>query len=150
MQTAPSGKAPLYLSAFDCAAKTARKEGVRGFYAGVTSPLAGQMAFRAFLFASFGQARALVLSGGAEGAAPTTKQLFTAGVLGWGAATLVEGPLDLYKSQMQKQLNLARADPSHRPEFRSMHHCFLGSFKISGFRAPYSIPVRRLLRCAGA
>ena len=44
LQTQPAGNT-LYSSALDCVRKTYQWEGLRGFYKGVASPLAGQMAF---------------------------------------------------------------------------------------------------------
>lgn len=50
LQTAPSG---YYSSTMDCFRKTYHLEGMKGFYKGVTSPLAGQMIFRACVFGTF-------------------------------------------------------------------------------------------------
>jgi solute carrier family 25 (mitochondrial carnitine/acylcarnitine transporter), member 20/29 len=41
----------------DCARKTVQWEGLGGLYKGVTSPLAGQMFFRASLFGAFGESK---------------------------------------------------------------------------------------------
>ena len=57
MQTAPPS---FYLGTLDCCKKTLRHEGIGGFYAGMTSPLLGQMFFRAASFMTFyGTIRAL-------------------------------------------------------------------------------------------
>lgn len=50
MQTAPDG---FYKNTVDCVRKTYGQEGLRGFYAGVLSPLFGQMFFRAASFTTF-------------------------------------------------------------------------------------------------
>lgn len=47
---APRG---FYKSTLDCFKKTLKWEGVKGFYSGIWSPLAGQMFFRATSFATF-------------------------------------------------------------------------------------------------
>jgi Mitochondrial carrier protein len=50
LQTAPRG---FYTGLYDCLKKTAKLEGIRGFYAGMGSPLMGQMFFRAASFSTF-------------------------------------------------------------------------------------------------
>jgi Mitochondrial carrier protein len=50
LQTCPKG---YYSGLFDCLRKTAKREGLRGFYAGIGSPLIGQMFFRAASFTTF-------------------------------------------------------------------------------------------------
>ena len=50
MQTAPEG---FYRSTLHCVQKTYKHEGFGGFYAGVLSPMLGQMFFRAASFTTF-------------------------------------------------------------------------------------------------
>lgn len=50
LQTAPIN---YYRSTADCLRKTWANEGIRGFYKGMFSPLAGQMFFRACCFGTF-------------------------------------------------------------------------------------------------
>lgn len=57
LQTQPATN-PIYSGPLDAASKVVKAEGFAGLYKGVTSPLAGQMFFRATLF--FGYARAKV------------------------------------------------------------------------------------------
>lgn len=56
LQTQSSAN-PIYSGAVDCVQKTLKWEGVGGLYKGVTSPLAGQMFFRATLFSAFGASK---------------------------------------------------------------------------------------------
>jgi solute carrier family 25 carnitine/acylcarnitine transporter 20/29 len=49
LQTQPA-KNPIYSGPLDAVKKVVQAEGVGGLYKGVTSPLAGQMFFRATLF----------------------------------------------------------------------------------------------------
>jgi solute carrier family 25 carnitine/acylcarnitine transporter 20/29 len=55
LQTQPAAN-PIYNGVFDCVAKTAKWEGLSGFYKGMMSPIAGQMFVRATIFLSYGQA----------------------------------------------------------------------------------------------
>ena len=61
-----SSKNPVYSGAVDAASKVIKAEGVGGLYRGVTSPLAGQMFFRATLFFAYARAKEFVgdVSGG--------------------------------------------------------------------------------------
>ena len=55
-----SSKNPVYSGAVDAASKVIKQEGFKGLYRGVTSPLAGQMFFRATLFFSYALAKEFV------------------------------------------------------------------------------------------
>jgi len=55
-----SSKNPVYSGAVDAASKVIKAEGVGGLYRGVTSPLAGQMFFRATLFFAYARAKEFV------------------------------------------------------------------------------------------
>ena len=47
------GQAPLYSGAWDCAKKTVTKEGVRGLYKGMATPLVGVAPLYALQFFGF-------------------------------------------------------------------------------------------------
>ena len=90
---------------------------MRGLYKGVTSPLAGQMFFRATLFSTFGASKRW-LGTNADG---TTRELseadfFKAGFITGGAAAFTEAPIDFYKSQIQVQIIRAKSDPTYKRE----------------------------------
>ena len=69
LQTQPANN-PIYSGPLDAASKVVKAEGFGGLYKGVTSPLAGQMFFRATLF--FGYARAKEIVGGSRIHSPHT------------------------------------------------------------------------------
>jgi hypothetical protein len=72
---------------------------------GVASPLAGQMLFRASLFATFGSSKrwlATDTDGGAR--ALTTADFYKAGAITGFVAAFTEGPIDFFKSQIQVRL----------------------------------------------
>ena len=100
LQTSPEG---YYRSTMDCVRKTARKEGLMGFYAGVTSPLAGQMFFRAFSFFTFYRVESM-LNNLNEGEVTSNGQLLVAGGMTGFAISFIETPIDLVKTKLQIQI----------------------------------------------
>lgn len=107
----------LYRNTWDCLVKTLKWEGIGGLYKGVASPLVGQMFFRACLFTSFGQSKAWVARAlGVESLPPVGH--FLAGMMTGAVVSFVEGPIDLFKSQVQVQI-LAEKQGTPRT---SAHH----------------------------
>ncbi len=72
---------------------------------GVSSPLAGQMFFRATLFSAFGASKRW-LGTNADGSTRdlTVADYYKAGFITGFTAAFIEGPIDFYKSQMQVQV----------------------------------------------
>merc|ERR1712032_1310635 len=68
---------PVYNGVVDCFKQTVSKEGLKGLYKGMSSPLAGQMAFRATLFTSFSQSK-LFLANQQNGGGLSQAQFFLA------------------------------------------------------------------------
>eukprot|EP01039_Chlorochromonas_danica_P009159 gene9157-10110_t len=111
LQTAPTG---FYRGTVDCVKKTLRWEGYKGFYAGILSPLAGQMLFRATSFTSFHQSVKIQTDGLEK---PTATQLFRSGAFTGFVIAFVECPIDLLKTKVQvqifKQTMNGHAGPCH-------------------------------------
>ena len=85
---------PAYKGPLDAASKVVKSEGFKGLYKGVTSPLAGQMFFRATLFFGYARAKEIV------GVSPDDPMSYAkAGLLAWMAGSFFESPIDLFKSQ---------------------------------------------------
>ena len=127
-----SSKNPVYSGAVDAASKVIKAEGVGGLYRGVTSPLAGQMFFRATLFFAYARAKEFV------GVSPEDPLSYAkAGALAWLAGTFFESPIDLYKSQWQCQLIKAKADPAYKSPYNSVLDVVKESWKHNGIRGPY-------------
>lgn len=57
-----------------------------------------------------------------------------AGALAWATASLAEGPIDFYKSQMQKELVASKINPNHVPEHRSIVSVVKKSVELNGIR----------------
>ena len=127
-----SSKNPVYSGAVDAASKVIKAEGVGGLYRGVTSPLAGQMFFRATLFFAYARAKEFV------GVSPDDPLSYAkAGALAWLAGTFFESPIDLYKSQWQCQLVKMKADPAYKSPYGSVVDVVKESWKHNGVRGPY-------------
>ena len=95
-----------YSSMLHCIQRTWQVEGVRGFYKGVQSPLAGEAFFNAVQFLAYGQSKAILARWrGREGAGAreplSVSDYFLAGAMTGAASCLVECPVDLLKSQLQ-------------------------------------------------
>ncbi|KAK9817888.1 hypothetical protein WJX72_003792 [[Myrmecia] bisecta] len=137
LQSQPMDK-PIYDGAMDCVKKTIKWEGPQGLYKGVTSPLAGQMFFRATLFGAFGQSKAY-LGTNSDGTARalTTLDLYKAGAMTGFAAAFVEGPIDFYKSQIQYQIIKKQSDPAYKPPYTSVSRCVQATIRTNGFKGPF-------------
>ena len=129
MQTAP---AQFYSGTLDCCKKTLRHEGIGGFYAGMTSPLLGQMFFRAASFMTFyGTIQAL--NRGDHAPSPQTI-VVVGGVTGF-AISFIETPIDLIKTKLQIQIFSSRASPGIKPLYTTFVGCVKHVVKSHGTRA---------------
>jgi len=135
---------PVYNGLVDCFKKTVSKEGLKGLYKGMSSPLAGQMAFRASLFTSFAQSK-LFLANQQNGGGLSQAQFFMAGGMTGGVVSFAEGPIDFYKSQMQVQAIKAAENPGSIKQ-PSMGETVRSSLKMNGVRGPFQGLGATLLR----
>jgi solute carrier family 25 (mitochondrial carnitine/acylcarnitine transporter), member 20/29 len=97
---------PFYTGMVDAAKKTFQAEGFAGLYKGVASPLVGMGIFNAVQFASFTAFRSVWTDGGRV---DSIDRITGAAVCTGAAVALIEGPQDLIKSQMQKQIAAVKA-----------------------------------------
>lgn len=134
---------PVYNGLVDCFKKTVSKEGIKGLYKGMSSPLAGQMAFRASLFTSFAQSK-IFLSSQQNGGSLSQAQFFMAGAMTGGVVSFAEGPIDFYKSQMQVQAIKAAENPALKQP--SMAETVKTSVRLNGVRGPFQGLGATLLR----
>jgi solute carrier family 25 carnitine/acylcarnitine transporter 20/29 len=98
LQTSPRG---FYAGTMDCVRQTVKFEGLKGFYAGMMSPLAGQMFFRAVSFSTFYRALDYLSTDVDQ---PTIPQFFLAGAVTGCAISVIESPIDLVKIKLQTQI----------------------------------------------
>jgi len=95
---------PKYKGLGDCMGQTFKGEGLAGFYKGVASPLLGQMFLNAVQFVVYTEAKRFVAGSDAASKHMTIPQLFAAGTITGAAVALIEGPVDLMKTQLQTQI----------------------------------------------
>ncbi|GMI26532.1 hypothetical protein TeGR_g6283 [Tetraparma gracilis] len=101
LQTQPV-KSTLYTGSIQCAHKIFRKEGFfNGLYAGVASPLFGQMFFRACGFMTFHEVSEALNPGEGASKADVYSRLVVAGAITGAIITGVETPIDLVKTKLQ-------------------------------------------------
>jgi len=134
---------PVYNGVVDCFKQTVSKEGLKGLYKGMSSPLAGQMAFRATLFTSFSQSK-LFLANQQNGGGLSQAQFFLAGGMTGGVVSFAEGPIDFYKSQMQVQSIKAASNPGLKQP--NMMETVKSSIQYNGIRGPFQGLSATLLR----
>ena len=120
---------PYYSGMIDCAKKTLKQEGLSGFYAGILSPLLGQMFFRAISFATFHKiSRQLAITSEKKESA-RYKKLFLAGGITGAVIASVETPIDLIKTKLQTQV-------SERSERDLSERSCFGPSTVSNFEWP--------------
>ena len=100
LQTSPRG---FYKGTYDCVRKTFMWEGLGGFYAGMMSPMMGQMVFRAVSFSTYYRTLDYVSD---QSHTPTVTQFMISGAMTGLAVSLIEAPIDLVKIKLQTQIFL--------------------------------------------
>ncbi|CAG8502026.1 924_t:CDS:2 [Paraglomus occultum] len=100
LQTQPNP--PLYNNATDCLKKTIAKEGIRGLYKGVTSPLMGIGFCNAILFTINGRIRNAI-QGPDKERQLTLSEIATSGALTGAFMGFVNCPVELVKIRLQLQ-----------------------------------------------
>ncbi|GFR52096.1 hypothetical protein Agub_g14609 [Astrephomene gubernaculifera] len=146
LQTQPVDK-PVYSGVVDCARKTVQWEGLGGLYKGVASPLMGQMFFRASLFGAFGSSKRWLATNTDGSTRPLQRpDYYTAGAMTGFVAAFTEGPIDLYKSQLQVQIIRSKQDPNYKAPFTSVFECVRQTIRTNGIRGPFQGLSATLLR----
>jgi len=109
MQVAPPG---FYKNTLDAVKQTIKFEGIKGFYAGMMSPMLGQMFFRAVSFMTFYSSLRIITkmssSSDSEDAddVPSVRSTFLAGALTGLLISAVEAPIDVVKTKLQIQVSI--------------------------------------------
>lgn len=127
LQTAPHG---FYKNTLDCVKITVRNEGFRGFYAGMLSPLAGQMFFRSASFATFFHTAGYFTSRSPNNQISQPELMMSGAITGF-VISFIECPIDLIKTKMQiKIFNDGPATPS-----KSLVEIIRDKVKANGVRS---------------
>lgn len=119
LQTAPSN---FYKGTLDCVKKTIHWEGFSGFYAGIYSPLAGQMFFRACSFTTNIWTKKFFNVQNTKDNFNFQKN-FLCGVLTGFTISFIESPIDFIKTKLQVQIIKSKMDPSSEIKYNSVTSC---------------------------
>lgn len=128
LQSQPHSSTPPYRSTLHCFLSIVRGEGVRGLFKGVSSPLVGVTAINTLLFGVYGFFLDCQVG---SGASPTLAQIFMAGAGSGLVNSLISGPVELAKIQMQNQREHGQGS------FRSPLHCLRLVYRATGLRGVY-------------
>lgn len=144
LQTQPIGSDALYKNTLDCVKKTYKGEGFSGFYAGVGSPLMGQMFFRAGSFAAFHEVHSVV-QGGFVGIGKYEKLLLSGGVTG-AIITLMETPIDIVKTKLQTFTMKQKINPTYTAPFHNTTTCINFLLRKYGVAGLYQASSATMIR----
>eukprot|EP00520_Triparma_pacifica_P004397 CAMPEP_0118637786 /NCGR_PEP_ID=MMETSP0785-20121206/3337_1 /TAXON_ID=91992 /ORGANISM="Bolidomonas pacifica, Strain CCMP 1866" /LENGTH=285 /DNA_ID=CAMNT_0006528993 /DNA_START=278 /DNA_END=1134 /DNA_ORIENTATION=- len=144
LQTQPTGPDALYKNTLDCVKKTYKGEGFSGFYAGVGSPLMGQMFFRAGSFAAFHEVHSVV-QGGSVGMGKYEKLLLSGGVTG-AIITLMETPIDIVKTKLQTFTMKQKINPTYTAPFHNTTTCIQFLIRKYGVAGLYQASSATMIR----
>eukprot|EP00605_Chrysophyceae_sp_TOSAG23-4_P000854 GSChrysophyteH1.ASY1.ANO1.945.1 assembled CDS len=134
MQTAPRG---FYMNTLDAVTKTWKNEGIRGFYRGITSPLYGQMFFRAASFMTFYSCLDTISSmrGDAASGTPSAASTIIAGAVTGSIISALETPIDVVKTKLQIQIFRQTLHPQSELRYKTFRGCVSYITKKHGSRA---------------
>jgi len=123
----------------DCAYETFRWEGIRGFYRGLSVPLAGTMLETACLFSINNKIMSWMRTPRDTGhQLPLWKVIVSGGITG-GLVAVILTPMELIKSRLQVQTNTVKT-------YRGPLDCVLKSVKTEGWRVMFRGHVATTLR----
>ncbi|RKP10217.1 mitochondrial carrier domain-containing protein [Thamnocephalis sphaerospora] len=131
LQTQPNP--PLFRGPLDCVRKTVTREGVRGLFKGVYSPLMGIGICNATLFSTNENFRRL-LQAGDPGKELTLSEMTLAGALSGAVLALVLCPMELVKIRMQVQYEGAGSGASAARPYTGVMDCTRRTFHAEGMR----------------
>jgi len=142
LQTMPKpikGESPMYSGTWDCAVKTVRREGFRGFYKGMAAPIAGVAPIFAISFFGFGVGKKIQQS---SDDVPLTKpQLFVAGAFSGIFTTIIMAPGERIKCLLQVQ-----QDSTGPKKYSGPRDVVRQLYREGGIRSIYKGTVATLLR----
>jgi len=139
-QNVKPGETPLYSGTLDCARKTIQKEGFKGLYKGMTTPLVGITPIYAICFLGFGIGKKLQMKDPNEEL--TLLQIGNAGMLAGVFTTVIMAPGERIKCLLQIQ----SGDPKNA-KYSGAMDCARQLYKEEGlFRGVYRGTAATLLR----
>lgn len=135
LQTQPTGadgKPAYYTGLWDCGKKTIQKEGFKGLYKGMATPIIGVTPMYAICFLAFTTGKKLQQK--SEDHVFTSLELFRAGALAGLSTTVILAPGERVKCLLQVQ----NANPSAAgPKYAGPGDCFKQLYRQGGLRNLY-------------
>ncbi|XP_074540903.1 solute carrier family 25 member 47-A [Halichoeres trimaculatus] len=135
-----------FTGVWQCAVATFSKEGVHGFFKGMSLPLITITMTSSVVFGTY--RNCLQCLSQARGCGPNTKlDVFLSGLAGGIAQTLVMSPGDIVKVRLQCQTESKRKGVSMlKPKYHGPVHCLLSIIKEDGFKGLYRGVLPLMLR----
>ncbi|KAF7652698.1 hypothetical protein LDENG_00093790 [Lucifuga dentata] len=133
---------------WQCAATTFSKEGVHGFFKGMSLPITTISMTSSVVFGTYRNClQCLSQVRGACGASNTKLEVFLSGMAGGVAQTSVMSPGDIVKVRLQCQTESRRGGPNMpRPRYHGPVHCLLSIIREEGFLGLYREALPLMLR----
>ncbi|XP_031722055.1 solute carrier family 25 member 47-A isoform X1 [Anarrhichthys ocellatus] len=133
---------------WQCVAATFSKEGVHGFFKGMTLPLITISMTSSVVFGTYRNCLHCLSQARRAGYGPNTKlDIFLSGMMAGVAQTSVMSPGDIVKVRLQCQTASKRGGTSTpKPKYRGPVHCLLSIVKEEGLRGLYRGALPLMLR----
>ncbi|KAG7508283.1 hypothetical protein JOB18_009070 [Solea senegalensis] len=133
---------------WQCVATTFSKEGVHGFFKGMTLPITTISMTSSVVFGTYRNCLQCLSQARGAGCGPNTKpEVFLSGFAGGVAQASVMAPGDIVKVRLQCQTESKRGGASMpKPKYRGPVHCLLRIIKEEGFLGLYKGVVPIMLR----
>uniref|UniRef100_A0A3Q2QYW6 Solute carrier family 25 member 47a n=1 Tax=Fundulus heteroclitus TaxID=8078 RepID=A0A3Q2QYW6_FUNHE len=137
-----------FTGVYQCAVETLSKEGVHGFFKGMSLPLTTVSLTSSVVFGTYRNCLQCMKQARGADRSPSTKlEVFLAGLAGGVAQTSVMSPGDIVKVRLQCQAESMREGAGKlRPKYHGPVHCLLSIVKEEGFRGLYRGALPLMLR----
>ncbi|KAI9593931.1 mitochondrial carrier domain-containing protein [Syncephalis fuscata] len=143
LQTQP--QPPMFHGPMDCVRKTVAREGVRGLFKGVYSPLVGIGICNAALFSANENFRRLLQNGNSN-EPMTLGEMTLAGALSGVVLAFILCPIELVKIRIQVQYGDGKPGRQMTRPYTGVTECALRTFQTEGLRGLYRGMNMTLLR----
>ncbi|TDH00273.1 hypothetical protein EPR50_G00186550 [Perca flavescens] len=133
---------------WQCAVLTFSKEGVHGFFKGMSLPLTTISMTSSVVFGTYRNCLQCLSQARGAGGGPNTKlEVFLSGLAAGIAQTSVMSPGDIVKVRLQCQTESKRGETNMlKPKYRGPVHCLMSIIKDEGFMGLYRGALPLMLR----
>ncbi|CAL8316921.1 unnamed protein product [Merluccius merluccius] len=139
---------PQFTGLWQCASTTLAKEGVQGFFKGMSLPVTTISMTSSVVFGTYRNCLQCLceVRGGAPGGPNTKLEVFLSGMVAGVAQILVMSPGDVVKVRLQCQTESSRGRTNHMPKYRGPVHCLLRIGREEGVLGLYRGALPLMLR----